>query len=175
MTSNSHRWSSIRYPGGDQFVLSYCHETGVWQRWGRGGSRVSWLLQNGGSWECGNGGAGVCWQTVEDGLWSFPNVCAWICWRWRNSVGAEWATIGIFCWEPVGGRRGRDKKHKFCSGGEREAETESLILWLVVLELLVGGWWLREVHCLIRGWLEKHILYTWLWERQPWGWVRLSD
>ena len=33
----------------------------------------------------------------------------------------------------------------------REAETESLILWLVVLELLAGGWWLREIHSLIKG------------------------
>ena len=44
-----------------------------------------------------------------------------------------------------------------------------------MFELLAGGWWLREALSLIQGWLETHILYTWLWERQPWGWVRLSE
>ena len=40
-----------------------------------------------------------------------------------------------------GGRRGRDRKPNSVWGGEGrgEAETESLILWLVVLELLAGG------------------------------------
>ena len=41
-----------------------------------------------------------------------------------------------------GGRRGRDRKPTWV--GETEegggGETESLILWLVVLELLAGGW-----------------------------------
>ena len=31
-------------------------------------------------------------------------------------------------------------------GGGGETETESLILWLVVLELLGGGWWLRDTY-----------------------------
>ena len=26
--------------------------------------------------------------------------------RWGNSLGAEWATMGTFCREPVGGKRG---------------------------------------------------------------------
>ena len=43
-----------------------------------------------------------------------------------------------------------------------EAETESLILWLVVLELLVGGWWWREAQSLIQGLVETRILYNWL-------------
>ena len=43
-----------------------------------------------------------------------------------------------------------------------EAETESLILWLVVLELLVGGWLWREAQSLIQGLVETHILYNWL-------------
>ena len=34
-------------------------------------------------------------------------------------------------------------------GGGGETETESLILWLVVLELLGGGWWLRDAQDLI--------------------------
>ena len=143
---------------------------------GGGGSRVSWFLQNGGSWECLNGGACVCWQAVEDGLWFFPNPCVWICWRWRTSMGAEWATMGTFCWEPLeGGGGGRGRNPYSVGVGKGEAETESLILWLVVLELLAGGWWWHEAHNLIQGWLETHILYTWLWERQPWRWVRLSD
>ena len=44
-------------------------------------------------------------------------------------------------------------------GGGGEAETESLILWLVVLELLAGGWWWRETQSLIQGLLETYILY----------------
>ena len=43
----------------------------------------------------------------------------------------------------MGGRIGGDKKSNYV-GGEGEAETESLILWLVVIELLPGRWWLRE-------------------------------
>ena len=41
------------------------------------------------------------------------------------------------------GREDRDRKPNSVEGrGEsEEAETESLILWLVVLELLAGGWW----------------------------------
>ena len=81
------------------------------------GSRVSWLLQDGGSWECGKGGAGVCWQTVEDGLWSFPNVCVWICWRWGNSMGAERVTMGTFCWKPMEGRGDRGRKPHPVGGG----------------------------------------------------------
>ena len=76
---------------------------------GAGGSWVSWLLQNGGSWGCGNGGAGVCWQNVEDGLWFFRNARV----LEVGNLEAEWATMGTFCWEPMGGG---------------EAETESLIL-----------------------------------------------
>ena len=46
-----------------------------------------------------------------------------------------------------GGRRGRDRKSNLVGGERRgggDAETESLILWLVVLELLVVlvAWWL---------------------------------
>ena len=81
---------------------------------GGGGSRVSWLLQNGVSWGRGNSGAGMCWQTDEDGLWFFPNACVWICWRWGTSMGAEWATMRTFCWEQM---------------GEGEVETVSLILY----------------------------------------------
>ena len=92
-----------------------------------------------------------------------------------GNQGAEWATMGTFCWEPMrGGRRGRDWKPNSV-GGRGEAETESLILWLVVLELLVGGWLWREAQSLIQGLLETYILYTWFWECLPWGWFRLSD
>ena len=44
-------------------------------------------------------------------------------------------------------------------GGEGEAETESLILWLVVFELLAGGWWWHEAQSLIQGWLETYFVY----------------
>ena len=43
--------------------------------------------------------------------------------------------------------------------GRGEAETESLILWLVVLELFAGGWWLCEAQSLIQVWLETHFVY----------------
>ena len=39
----------------------------------------------------------------------------------------------------VGGGRGRDRKPNSV-GGEGERQTESLILWLVVLKFLAGGW-----------------------------------
>ena len=40
-------------------------------------------------------------------------------------------TVELVCWQTV--------EDGLLQGGE--AETESLILWLVVLELLAGGWW----------------------------------
>ena len=46
--------------------------------------------------------------------------------------------------------------------GGGEAKTESRILWLVVLELLAGGWWWHEAQSLIQDLLETHILYIWL-------------
>ena len=36
---------------------------------------------------------------------------------------------------------GGQERQKLWEEGVGEAETECLILWLVVLELLVGGWW----------------------------------
>ena len=139
---------------------------------GGGGSRVSWLLQNGGSWGCGNGGAGVCWQTVEDGLWFFCNACVWICWKWKTCKQNElpWEHSVENQW----GRRGRDRKPNSV-GVRGEVETESLILQLVVLKLLACGLWCCEAQSLVLGLLETHILYTWLWQHRPWGWVRLSD
>ena len=139
---------------------------------GGGGSQLSSLLQNGGSWGCGNIRAGVCWHTVEDELWFFRNAHVWICWKWGT-----WEQIGYhenILLRTDRGRRGRDKKPNSV-GGRGEAETESLILWLVVLKLLARGWWWGEAQSLIQGLLETHILYTWLWDRQPWRWVRLSD
>ena len=48
----------------------------------------------------------------------------------------------------MGGRRGRDRKPNSV-GGRGEAETESLMLGLVVLELLGGGGGLRDAQDLI--------------------------
>ena len=57
-------------------------------------------------------------------------------------MGGEWG----------GGWRGRDKKFNSVGGrGRGEAETQSLNLWLVVPELLVGGWWWRESYSGIAG------------------------
>ena len=51
-----------------------------------------------------------------------------------------------------GGWRGRDKTFNSVGGrGRGEAETESLNLWLVVPELLVGGWWWRESYSGLAG------------------------
>ena len=69
---------------------------------------------------------------------------------WEHSVENQWR----------GGGRGR--KPYSVGVGRGEAETESLILWLVVLDLLAGGWGWHEAQSLIQGWLETHILYTWL-------------
>ena len=102
---------------------------------------VRWLLQNGRDWGCGNGGA--CWSMWADccGWVRFSaNACVWICWRWGTSMGVEWATMGRFYWKPMGGRRGRNRRPNL-KGGKGGRETERLILWLVVLELLLGVWW----------------------------------
>ena len=72
----------------------------------------------------------------------------------------------------MGGRRGRDRKPNSV-GGRGEAETESLMLGLVVLELLARGWWWRQAQSLIQGWLQTHISNIWLRECQPWGSARL--
>ena len=44
------------------------------------------------------------------------------------------------------GSGGRARKSDFVGG---EADAESLILWFVVLDLLVGGWWWHEAQSLI--------------------------
>ena len=49
------------------------------------------------------------------------------------------------------GREGRRGKLHFVNG---EAETESLIMWLVIRDWLEVGWWWRESQSLIKGWLE---------------------
>ena len=157
MASNSHRWSFGSIRGEVKFILLLPSNWRV-ETMGEG-DQDSWLLQNGGSWGCGNGGAGACWQTVEDGLWFFCNAFVWICWKWgtweqnrlpwEHSIEKQW------------GRRGRDKKPNSV-GGRGEAEAEGLILWLVVLEMLAGGWWWHEARSLIQGLLKTHILYTWL-------------
>ena len=58
----------------------------------------------------------------------------------------------------MGGRRGRDKS-LIMEGGGREAEAESLILWLVECSRLPDGWWLHEAQSLIQGWLGTHFVY----------------
>ena len=56
-------------------------------------------------------------------------------------------------------RRGRDKKPNSVGEGRGDAETESLILWLVVLKLLAGMWWWGEAQRLIQGLLETCFVY----------------
>ena len=73
---------------------------------------------------------------------------------WEHSLENQW------------GRRGRDRKPNSV-GGRGEAETESLILWLLVLKFLAGGSWWREAQSLIKGLLETPISHTRLWEHQP--------
>ena len=83
---------------------------------------ASWILKNGRNWQCGNGRAGVCRQAVEDGLWFFSNACVRICWRWGTSTGAESATMGTFCWKPIWGRKGRDRKYNYLVGKRGEMQ-----------------------------------------------------
>ena len=42
-----------------------------------------------------------------------------------------------------------EKQRQLRRWGRGEAEAESLILWLVVVELSVSGWWLHEAQSLI--------------------------
>ena len=42
-----------------------------------------------------------------------------------------------------------DRKPEFVKGAWGEAETENLIMWLVMLDWLAGGWWWRETQSLI--------------------------
>ena len=85
---------------------------------------------------------------AEAWLWFFANACVLIFWRWGTSMRGKWVKMGTFCWKPMRGKRGRDRKPNLvgtqCRGqGGGEVETESLILWLAVLELLACGcWWL---------------------------------
>ena len=48
-----------------------------------------------------------------------------------------------------GREEGQRQKAYLCREGGGETETESIILWLVVLELLAGGWWLPEAQSFI--------------------------
>ena len=178
MTSNSYHWSPGSNPRGVKLSLVAMK---LACRNDEGGtSQVSWLLQNGTSWGCGSSEAGVCWQTVEDRLWFFSNAYVWIVYGGGDRL---WELNGLPRKHSVKNQWGKDRqslKAWFCRrrGGEGwrgEAETESLILWLVVLEFLAGGWWWREAQSFIQGWLETHILYTRVWERQHWEWVRPSD
>ena len=82
------------------------------------------------------------------GLFLIP-VCGFV--GGGETSGAEYATMGTFCWVLRTNAReeGQRQKAYLCREGRGETETESLILWLVVLELLAGGWGLREVQSLI--------------------------
>ena len=40
----------------------------------------------------------------------------------------------------MGGRGSRDRKLNFVGEGRGKVETENLIMWVVVLELLASGW-----------------------------------
>ena len=46
--------------------------------------------------------------------------------------GAEWATMGTFCSEPMGGGEA-ETESLILYGGSGKAEPESLILWLIML------------------------------------------
>ena len=59
----------------------------------------------------------------------------------------------------ISGREKRQRQKPNYVGGGREAEAESLILWLVECSRLPDGWWLHEAQSLIQGWLGTHFVY----------------
>ena len=58
----------------------------------------------------------------------------------KNLYGSRMGYHGNILLKTYGSKRGRDRKPNLVGGGRQEAETERLILWLVVLELLAGVW-----------------------------------
>ena len=58
----------------------------------------------------------------------------------ENLYGSRMGYHGNILLKTYGSKRGRDRKPNLVGGGGQEAETERLILWLVVLELLAGVW-----------------------------------
>ena len=171
MTSNYHRWSPGLICGEVKFILllpwNWCVET-----MGDGDHQSADSCRMGEVEGVGMVELVCAGRLLRMGCDSFVMfVCGSV---GSGEPGSRMGYHGNILLRTNGGRRGRDWKPN--SVGERgEAETESLILWLVVLKLLARGWWWCEAQSLIQGLLETHILYTWLWDRQPWRWVRLSD
>ena len=106
---------------------------------------LSLLLQNGRDRGCGNGGAGVCGKTVEDGLRFCTSLCVDLL-EVGNLYGSRMGYPENILLK-TNGEEERQRKLDLVGqgrrGGEGDEETESLILWLTVLELLAVGWWWR--------------------------------
>ena len=82
-----------------------------------GGSRVSWLLQNGESRGCGNGGAGVCCRLLMMGCDSFVMpVCGSL---GSGEPGSRMGYQGNILVRLNGGRWSRDRKPNFVGGEGR--------------------------------------------------------
>ena len=59
-----------------------------------------------------------------------------------------------------GREEGQRQKAYLCREGGGETEAQSLILWLLVLELLAGGWWLPEAQSYLG--LAKNTFFVYL-------------
>ena len=158
MTSNSYRWSPGSISGEVKFIFL-----------------LPWNLRVETMGEGDHESADSCKIVEVEGVGAVELVCVGRLLRMGCDSFVMLVCGSVRSGEP-GSRMGHHRNILLrTNGGGGEAGTESLILWLVVLESLAGGWWWSEAQSLIQGLLETHILYTWLWERQPWGWVRLSD
>ena len=136
MMSNSHHWSPGSIHREVKFILllpwNWCVET---------------------MWEVDHKSADSCRMGEVEGVGMVELVCAGRLLRMgcdsfvmsvcgsvgSGEPGSRMGYHGNILLRTNGGRRGRDWKPNSVEG-RGEAETESLILWLAVLKLLVGGW-----------------------------------
>ena len=154
MTSSSHRWSPGSNRGEVKFILLLSWNWRV-ETMGEGDHESADSCRMGKVEGVGTKEPVYVGRLLRMGCDSFV-MPVWICWKWgtweqnrppwEHSVENQW------------GRRGGYRKLN-SAGGKGEAETESLILWLVKLELLAGGWWWREALSLIQDMLETYFVY----------------
>ena len=140
VTSNSHCWNPGLVHGEVKFILLFPWNWHV-ETMGEGDHKSADSCRMGEVEGVGTVGLVCVGRLLRMGCDSFVMpLCGSV---GSGEPGSRMGYHGNILLRTNGGRRGRDWKPN--SVGERgEAETESLILWLVVLKLLVGGWLQHE-------------------------------